>query len=69
MKCVLYIGPKGILCSLLNLLKYFLFKKNNMEYGSKIYAIKQELEIRIFGPLFDPLSHKREAWKLGNAIS
>jgi hypothetical protein len=40
-----------------------------MEYGSKIYAIKQELEIRIFGPLFDPLSHKCEAWKLGNAIS
>jgi hypothetical protein len=60
------VGIFFILCSLIY--ETICFKKI-MEYGSKIYAIKQELEIGIVGPLFDPLSHKCEAWKLGNAIS
>jgi hypothetical protein len=49
-------------------MRLFALKIKTFEKGSKICGIKQEPEIRIFGPLFDPLAHKCEAWKLGNAI-
>jgi hypothetical protein len=48
---------------------FALKKKQHLKSGSKICGIKQEPEIRILGPLFDPLAHKCEAWKLGDAIS
>jgi hypothetical protein len=65
----IFVGVLFIFCSTFEYMRLFALKIKTFEKGSKICGIKQEPEIRIFGPLFDPLAHKCEAWKLGNAIS